>query len=69
VLTDLHWLVHQGHVIEFANGKLETAKKPVAKPEPAPKVEKAPKAAKEPRTGESRIGLLPLPAPDANLVG
>jgi hypothetical protein len=20
VMTDLHWLIHQGHVIEFANG-------------------------------------------------
>lgn len=25
---DLHWLIHEGHVIEFANGKLETAKAP-----------------------------------------
>jgi hypothetical protein len=33
VMTDLHWLVHQGHVIEFANGVLETAKKPVPRPE------------------------------------
>jgi hypothetical protein len=33
VLTDLHWLAHQGHVIEFANGVLETAKKPAPKPE------------------------------------
>jgi len=33
VLTDLHWLVHQGHVIEFANGVLETAKKPAPRPE------------------------------------
>jgi hypothetical protein len=32
VIADLHWLVHQGHVIEFANGILETAKKPVPKP-------------------------------------
>lgn len=36
VIADLHWLVHQGHVIEFANGILETAKKPVPKPKPAP---------------------------------
>jgi len=36
--SDLHWLVHQGHVIEFANGILETAKKPVFKPpKPQPK--------------------------------
>src|SRR5687767_10548608 len=37
VITDLHWLIHQGHVIEFANGKLDTAKKPLPKP---PKPEK-----------------------------
>jgi hypothetical protein len=37
VIADLHWLVHQGHVIEFANGTLETAKKPLPKPvKPAP---------------------------------
>jgi hypothetical protein len=30
--TDLHWLIHQGHVIEFSNGKLETAKKPKDQP-------------------------------------
>ena len=32
VVSDLHWLIHQGHVIEFANGSLETAKKPLVKP-------------------------------------
>jgi hypothetical protein len=32
VVSDLHWLVHQGHVIEFANGILETAKKPAPRP-------------------------------------
>jgi hypothetical protein len=36
VVADLHWLIHQGHVIEFANGILETAKKPLMKPEPKP---------------------------------
>jgi hypothetical protein len=41
VNADLHWLIHQGHVIEFANGVLETAKKPLPKP---PKQQ--PKAAK-----------------------
>jgi hypothetical protein len=33
VISDLHWLVHQGHVIEFANGTLETAKKPLPRPQ------------------------------------
>ena len=39
VISDLHWLIHQGHVIEFANGTLETAKRPVPKP-PKPEVKK-----------------------------
>ena len=32
VIADLHWLVHQGHVLEFADGRLETAKKPLPRP-------------------------------------
>ena len=42
---DLHWLIHQGHVIEFANGVLETAKKPLVKPPKPPKPEVKPAAA------------------------
>jgi hypothetical protein len=34
---DLHWLIHEGHVIEFANGVLDTAKRPLPRP---PKPEK-----------------------------
>jgi hypothetical protein len=47
LVADLHWLIHQGHVIEFANGKLETAKKPKPKPEkpPAPVMPAAAQAA------------------------
>jgi hypothetical protein len=37
VISDLHWLVHQGHVLEFADGRLETAKKPAPKPVKAEK--------------------------------
>ena len=37
LMVDLHWLVQQGHVIEFATGILETAKRPVPKPTRAPK--------------------------------
>jgi hypothetical protein len=44
VIADLHWLIHQGHVIEFANGALETAKKPAPKP---PKPEKSAPTAPE----------------------
>lgn len=47
--SDLHWLIHQGHVIEFATGILETAKKPVPKP---PKPEKPAEAA-APATSET----------------
>ena len=44
IIGDLHWLIHQGHVLEFADGRLETAKKPAPKPpKPEPKVA-APKA-------------------------
>jgi hypothetical protein len=32
VIADLHWLIHQGHVIEFANGRIENARKPIPKP-------------------------------------
>jgi len=39
VIADLHWLVHQGHVIEFADGRMDTAKKPLPRP---PKPEKKP---------------------------
>ena len=51
VITDLHWLIHQGHVIEFANGKLDTAKKPLPKP---PKPEK---------TLATKSGEATIPAP------
>ena len=42
VIADLHWLIHQGHVIEFANGILETAKKPYQTGEASPKPEPKP---------------------------
>ena len=41
VAQDLHWLVHQGHIIEFSTGKLRSARKPAPKPQPAPKPAKA----------------------------
>ncbi len=42
IVTDLHWLVHEGHVIEFANGQLEVARKPA--PRPPPPVRPPPRA-------------------------
>jgi hypothetical protein len=41
IITDLHWLIHQGHVIEFSNGKMETAKKPAPRPEKSAKTPKS----------------------------
>ena len=61
--ADLHWLVHQGHVIEFANGVLETAKKPLVKP-PKPSAP-APETAPTPKS--ETVAAEParqLPAPD-----
>ena len=45
LISDLHWLIHQGHVIEFANGRMETAKRALPKPpaKVAPKPAPAPK--------------------------
>ena len=51
VISDLHWLIHQGHVIEFADGRLETAKKPLPKP-PKPEKKPAP-AAQTPASSEA----------------
>ncbi len=51
IIGDLHWLIHQGHVIEFANGILETAKKPLAKPPKA--AADAPAGAPATRSGAS----------------
>jgi hypothetical protein len=53
VIGDLHWLIHQGHVIEFANGILETAKKPVPKPPKPPKAEAKPAEGAAAPSGET----------------
>ena len=45
ILSDLHWLVHQGHVVEFANGQMEIA----PKPQPPQQKKKKPKPAKNPK--------------------
>ncbi len=44
IIVDLHWLIHQGHVLEFADARMETAKRPAPKPvkQPKPTVEKTP---------------------------
>ena len=53
LIADLHWLVHQGHVLEFADGKLETAKKPAPKPVKEPKVQPKAEPASIPSSGEA----------------
>jgi hypothetical protein len=50
ILVDLHWLIHQGAVLEFADGRMETAKKPAPKP-----VKPKTAAAKPPVEGESAV--------------
>ncbi len=52
VMVDLHWLIHQGAVLEFADGRMETAKKPAPKPA---RVEKKPADAKPPGEGEAAV--------------
>jgi len=57
LIGDLHWLIHQGHVIEFANGLLETAKKPAPKPQKTKPKETSPRAADKTAGGnESAAG-------------
>lgn len=65
--ADLHWLIHQGHVIEFANGVLETAKKPAPKPpKPEPKAEKTVnKTAEAPTTPAGETPAEPVSANQA----
>jgi hypothetical protein len=50
ILVDLHWLIHQGAVLEFADGRMETAKKPAPKP-----VKPKPAAAKPSVEGEAAV--------------
>ena len=51
--SDLHWLIHQGHVLEFSNGIIETAKKPKKKPEPSSEP-KAPDASPDETVSDSQ---------------
>jgi hypothetical protein len=60
---DLHWLIHEGHVIEFANGVLETAKAPKN-----PQAKDAAKAYEDKRRKQPRkkpeAGAKPAPSLD-----
>lgn len=59
IIGDLHWLIHQGHVIEFANGLMETAKKPAPKPQPTPKKKRVKPAAEKKPAAEPAPGQAP----------
>lgn len=61
IISDLHWLVHQGHVIEFTDGRMETAKAPKP-PKPAPTPGPA-KAEPEAKAAEVEISTTPEPPP------
>ena len=58
VIGDLHWLIHEGHVIEFANGCLETAKKPVPRP-PKPQPKPADQTTESPAQPEAPVAGKP----------
>ena len=72
-LSDLYWLLHQGHVIEFANGKMELAKKPQPRPEGGkaevksgdrpPKPERTERPPKERDGAPRRRGMVLVAAP------
>src|SRR6266511_3237038 len=64
VIADLHWLIHQGHVIEFANGRIETAKKPIPRP-PRPEPKPA-EAAVRPATSGDETTPTPETTGDAD---
>lgn len=71
--ADLHWLIHQGHLVEFSDGHLELARKPQPLPKPQPKPPKAepkaPSSSPEPKPAEPQGGTtptaVPAPAPEA----
>lgn len=61
IISDLHWLVHQGHVIELASGALLLAKKPAPKP-PKPAPAPAPAAPPAETPAPTAMGDGPPPA-------
>lgn len=69
IVTDLHWLIHEGHVIEFANGLLEVAKKPAPKPTlpPRPPKVKEPKEAAATPAVAAGEGAPVVPAAEAGV--
>ena len=58
VLSDLHWLVHQGHVVEYANGQMEIA----PKPQPLQPKKKKPKPGKKLKAETPTVTEAPVDA-------
>jgi hypothetical protein len=60
LIADLHWLIHQGHVLEFADGRMETAKRPLPRP-PKPEVRPAAQAPAAEAAEEAKLtGEIPV---------
>jgi hypothetical protein len=65
--ADLHWLIHQGHVVEFSDGHMELARKPLPKapkPEPKPAAPKAAKPAVEAAAAPAEAPVVTEAAPE-----
>jgi hypothetical protein len=63
VLVDLHWLIHSGAVLEFADGRMDTAKKPLPRP-----VKPEKKKAEEKPAVEGEAAAATETAPQAEVV-
>jgi hypothetical protein len=63
VLVDLHWLIHSGAVLEFADGRMDTAKKPLPRP-----VKPEKKKAEEKPAAEGEAAAVTETAPQAEVV-
>jgi hypothetical protein len=59
LIADLHWLIHQGHVLEFADGRMDTAKKPLSRPVKPEKMKTEAKPAAEGETAATAETALP----------
>lgn len=68
LISDLHWLVHQGHVMEFANGLLDTAKKPAPRPpKPEPKAKADAAVVASTASTEAVAAEVVTPAPEGSV--
>jgi hypothetical protein len=72
LIADLHWLIHQGHVLEFADGRMETAKKPLPRPskpekKPAEETQPAGEISTEVKAGEEAKPVEEKPAEETTV--